>query len=271
MTTLGQELKAERERKAMSIKDISDRTKIGSRILIALEGDRWDVMPQKFFLKGVIKTYAEAIGSDPAVYLAKYEEQLVVRSEAAERDRVARGWKKAEPKENIALDSDKAPFSHVLLKILMVVVGLAIVAAVIFLIVKPGKKSAAPISPAEVAKTSPAVSAPAAVSPQEPKPVETGLRLEFRFQADCWMHVTADGVVVMDGIKTAGSRSELRAEKEFIIQTGNAGGFEFTLNGKPGRTLGGSGVVLTDIRLNANNAGTFLREEKLPAADGAGR
>ncbi|MHB8055977.1 MAG: helix-turn-helix domain-containing protein, partial [Candidatus Aminicenantales bacterium] len=188
MTTLGQELKAERERKAVSIKDISDRTKIGTRILIALENDHWDQMPQKFFLKGVIKTYAEAIGSDPAVHLAKYEEQLATRSEAAEKDRVARGWKKAEPWENSALDSDKAPLWHVLVKIFLVFAVLALIATVVFLILKPGKKSVASVPSTEAAKTSSVVSAQAPVVPQEqePMPVETGLRLEFRFQADCW-------------------------------------------------------------------------------------
>lgn len=271
MATLGQELKEERERKALSLKDISDRTKIGTRILIALENDRWSEMPQKFFLKGVIKTYAEAIGADPAVYLAKYEEQLAARSEAADKDRVARGWKKPEPQNNIGLDPEKAPGRRRWLRAFLVTaILLAAAAAVIFLIIKPGRKHAVSDRPAKVAAPIAAVAAPAETSTKEaePKAVETGLRLEFRFQADCWMHVTADRVVVMDGIQTAGSRAERRAEKEFIIQTGNAGGFDFTLNGKPGRTLGGAGVVLTDIRINADNAATFLREEKPPTSSG---
>lgn len=270
MATLGQEIKAERERRSISIKDISDRTKIGTRILNALENDRWDLMPQKFLLKGVIKAFAETIGADPAVYLEKYEKQKAANEEAAEKERIARGWKKSEVRKKITLDSEKTAFGRGFRKFLLIIAALAAVAAVVFFIVKPGKKAetAAPVSQA-IAPPSNAV--PAAAAKEEPRPVETGLRLAFRFQADCWMHVRADGAVVMDGIKAAGSTAELRAEKEFIIQTGNAGGFEFTLNGKPGRALGGPGVVLTDIRINPENAASFLREETPLADSGGGR
>jgi len=270
MATLGQELREDRERRTVSIKDISDRTKIGTRILIALENDRWDLMPEKFFIKGVIKAYAEAIGADPAVYLEKYEKQRAAKEEAAERDRAARGWKKTDSRKKITLDSEKSSFGRGFGKFLLAIVILAAVAILVFFMVKPGKKAETPaLASQETAPPSAAV--PAAAVKEEPQPAETGLRLVFRFQADCWMHVRADGVVVMDGIKTAGSSAELRAEKEFIIQTGNAGGFEFTLNGKPGRTLGGPGVVLTDIRIKPENAASFLREEIPPADPGAAR
>ena len=84
---------------------------------------------------------------------------------------------------------------------------------------------------------------PEEAKPQEakPAPVETGLRLELRFTANSWMHVTADGIVVMNDIQAGGTAVELRAEREFVLQTGNAGGFDYNLNGQPGRPLGGSG------------------------------
>ena len=89
MITLGQELREERERRSISLKDISDRTKIGTRILLALETDRWELMPQKFFIKGVIKAYAEALGADPGIFLAKYDNQLQETPTLSEKDRDA--------------------------------------------------------------------------------------------------------------------------------------------------------------------------------------
>ncbi|HPH44924.1 MAG TPA: DUF4115 domain-containing protein, partial [Candidatus Aminicenantes bacterium] len=147
----------------------------------------------------------------------------------------------------------------------LLVLGAAAAGYLLFL--KPGEKSAPPVSSTEIPapQTEAALPEPAAAKEPEPVPAETGLRLELRFNADSWMHISADGVVVMDGIKPAGSTASLRAEREFILQTGNAGGFDFTLNGRPGRPLGGSGVVLTDIRITRDNSATFLREENPPA------
>ena len=266
MATLGQELREERERRTLSVKDVSDRTKIGSRILTSLENDRWEEMPQKFFLKGVIKAYAQAIGADPAIFLAKYEALQKACSEALEKDGNFLGRKKHEASEK----NRKRSVIFLAASFFLILIA---VAAGYWFFLKP-ERGPAPQVPSEAAPASlPAVSAPAVNAPEEQKSetAETGLRLEFRFNADCWMHIAADGLVILEGIKPAGSTASLRAEREFIIQTGNAGGFDFTLNGRPGRPLGGPGVVLTDIRVTSDNAGTFLREEKPPAADAAGR
>jgi len=54
MPTLGQELRKKREKHGSSLKDISVRTKIGTRLLQALEDDRLDLLPELFFVKGVL-------------------------------------------------------------------------------------------------------------------------------------------------------------------------------------------------------------------------
>lgn len=273
MITLGQELREERERRSISLKDISDRTKIGTRILLALETDRWELMPQKFFIKGVIKAYAEALGADPGIYLAKYDNQLQETPTLSEKDRDA-GPRRTRPvpDEDLFESSDRP--RRPVLKIMLV--GLAVLlaaAAVYFLLIRPGS-SPSQKTP-EPAKAAPqaAMTQPEEAKPQEakPAPVETGLRLELRFTANSWMHVTADGIVVMNDIQAGGTAVELRAEREFVLQTGNAGGFDYNLNGRPGRPLGGSGIVLTDIRINLANAATFLKEETPPAPNAEGR
>ncbi len=266
MATLGQELRAERERRTLSIKDVSDRTKISTRFISALEDDRWDELPQKFFLKGVIKAYAQAIGADPALFLAKYKEQQRIRSESSDEHNDS-------PRQKEHEAPGKKRKRPVVLPVALVLFLLIAAAAGYWIFLKPERGPRPQIPSTRAPDPPPISSAPAVIAPEEQKaePAETGLRLEFRFNADSWMHVAADGVVILNGIKPAGSTASLRAEREFIIQTGNAGGFDFTLNGRPGRPLGGSGVVLTDIRINSENAGTFLREENPPAAEAAGR
>ncbi len=81
MATLGQELRTEREKHSLSLKDISDRTKVGLRYLVALEEDRWEEMP-KFFIRSIIKAHAQAMGVDPEPFLARYEEQEKARLES---------------------------------------------------------------------------------------------------------------------------------------------------------------------------------------------
>jgi cytoskeleton protein RodZ len=65
MASLGQSLREEREARNISLEEIASATKIVPRYLEALEADRLDLMPGVFFIKGIIRTYAKAIGLDP--------------------------------------------------------------------------------------------------------------------------------------------------------------------------------------------------------------
>jgi hypothetical protein len=78
------------------------------------------------------------------------------------------------------------------------------------------------------------------------------------FTANTWMIVTADGTKVYEGVRTAGETAAYSAEKELLLQIGNAGGFAFKLNGKPGKPLGPSGSVRTDIRITPATVADFL-------------
>lgn len=72
MTALGQKLREEREARNISIEEIAAATKIVPRYLEALEADRLDQMPGGFFVKGIIRSYARAIGLDGDEVLARY-------------------------------------------------------------------------------------------------------------------------------------------------------------------------------------------------------
>lgn len=74
MASLGQGLREAREARHVSIEEIASVTKIVPRYLEALENDRLDIMPGGFFIKGIIRTYAKAIGLDGEEILARYKE-----------------------------------------------------------------------------------------------------------------------------------------------------------------------------------------------------
>lgn len=73
MASLGQELREEREARRISIEEIASSTKIVTRYLEALEDDRLDIMPGGFFVKGIIRAYAKAVGLDPEEVLGRYK------------------------------------------------------------------------------------------------------------------------------------------------------------------------------------------------------
>ncbi len=74
MTSIGQRLREEREARNISLEEIASATKIVPRYLEALESDRLDLMPGGFFIKGIIRAYAKAVGLDPVEVLGRYRD-----------------------------------------------------------------------------------------------------------------------------------------------------------------------------------------------------
>ncbi len=85
MASLGQALREEREARNISIEEIASATKIVPRYLEALERDHLDMMPGGFFIRGIIRTYAKAIGLDGDEVLARYRAAGLIGGDAPKR------------------------------------------------------------------------------------------------------------------------------------------------------------------------------------------
>ena len=74
MGSFGEKLRRERELRGVALDDIADSTKIGTRMLRALEEEHFEVLPGGIFNKGFVRAYAKYLGlfEDEAVadYLA---------------------------------------------------------------------------------------------------------------------------------------------------------------------------------------------------------
>jgi cytoskeleton protein RodZ len=90
MAALGQKLREERESRNISIEEIAAATKIVPRYLEALEADHLDKMPGGFFVKGIIRSYARAIGLDADEVLARYKEAGLIGGPASGRTPASR-------------------------------------------------------------------------------------------------------------------------------------------------------------------------------------
>jgi cytoskeleton protein RodZ len=72
MASFGERLRKEREQKGISLEDISLETKIGTRLLRALEEEHFDQLPGGIFNKGFVRAYARHLGLDEEQTIADY-------------------------------------------------------------------------------------------------------------------------------------------------------------------------------------------------------
>jgi len=75
MPSLGEELKQQRELRDISLREISESTKISVRILEAIENNNYKILPGGVFNRNFIRAYAEFIGLDPENTVRKYQQQ----------------------------------------------------------------------------------------------------------------------------------------------------------------------------------------------------
>lgn len=79
----GSYLKHERELRGVPLDEISQSTKISISFLRALEESRFDDLPGEVFVKGFIRSYGQAIGSNVDELLAAYHESGSKRQDVA--------------------------------------------------------------------------------------------------------------------------------------------------------------------------------------------
>jgi cytoskeleton protein RodZ len=72
VVSFGQSLRQAREARNITLQEIAATTKIGTRALQALEGDRFDQLPGGIFNKGFVRSYARCVGLDEEKTLAAY-------------------------------------------------------------------------------------------------------------------------------------------------------------------------------------------------------
>jgi transcriptional regulator with XRE-family HTH domain len=258
MTTIGQEFKRERELRGISLKEIADTTKISIRHLRALEEDRFDLLPEKFFTFGIIREYAKYIGLDEKSAVKAYQDSLQAQEDVEE-----------ESQKKAAGEAFPIILKNIMGIILVLATILAGLALLYFVFLKPDNtESIKPPTPPTQVQKKDIVLPP---SPGEELEDKTeGLAMEFSFQQEVWISVYADGQPHFTGLKHPGEGFQVQALSEIVLHTGNAGGFSFTLNGKKGKPFGMSGQVVKNIRITPDNMDQFLEEEPNPGIDETG-
>jgi cytoskeleton protein RodZ len=74
LPSFGEKLKLEREKRKITLEQISSTTKIGTRMLQALEEEKFSQLPGGIFNKGFVRAYARTLGLDEDQTVADYLE-----------------------------------------------------------------------------------------------------------------------------------------------------------------------------------------------------
>ena len=247
--------------RGISLDEIVATTKIGRRLLIAMEEEQFDLLPGGIFNKSYVRAYAKCVGmnEDEAVseYLEAAQEpvtdtKVIAHQHAfhadrpAERSRfpitpvlilivvavgAAAGWRayqahRQQQGQTIqptqsASNGDSAPSAG----------GTS--ATPPSTITPQVAQNSAPL-PSAPAQASAAVGAATSSQPGEASSVATGSAFEVTIQAKdrAWVSVKADGKFVVRGIIKPPDVKTVRANSEVIFYTGNAGHVEVAFNGK---------------------------------------
>ncbi|MCH8266788.1 MAG: helix-turn-helix domain-containing protein [Acidobacteria bacterium] len=82
MGSFGKNLATEREARGISLEDISEYTKIGVRMLKAIEAERFDLLPGGIFNKSYVRQYARYLGLNEEQVTSEYLQAVVSVPEA---------------------------------------------------------------------------------------------------------------------------------------------------------------------------------------------
>jgi cytoskeletal protein RodZ len=98
--SFGEELKRERELREISLREVSESTKISLRYLEALERNDFENLPGGVFNRGFVRAYSKFIGVDPESMVDAYLLEESTRSSSPATDRPGRSGDAAAGRSN---------------------------------------------------------------------------------------------------------------------------------------------------------------------------
>ncbi len=248
MTSFGASLRRERELREVSLREISASTKIGVRMLQAIEDDQLEKLPPGLFVRGFVLEYARFLGLDEQKILTELSFHLAATAEASPGI-----------EEKPVLVSSR--LSTRLVNVGLVAGGLGVITA---LIMSPSFSTGrstpstslppvtAPPVAAEAAGSGETIAAPggSAVASPASSVLPQPLQLTLTATEDCWIGLDVGGDRVENRVLKKGESFSITARQNASLAVGNAGGLLVAIDRGPGRPLGNRGEVRRNIPLS---------------------
>ena len=268
MTSVATELKSEREKRKISLEQISAETNISRRHLENLEEGRYNELPGGIYNRAFLRAYCKSIHLDQRALIERYEAEVAPDFESVPQ--------KIAP---VGLATGSMWLRPVVIWSLMLVLSataLFFTRSWIAEIFSPYfSRASVSTAPYEAPENPSGDGAPSAKSPSFPAYLSSlppdlpsdipgnvveilpasdvsesppagfeSLRLELSATEQCWISIDRDGSPAVRKVLEPGEVQSLDAFERFYIILGNAGGVHLKINGVPVRQLGKSGEVL---------------------------
>ena len=264
MTSIGERLRRQRLQNRLSLEKISLETKIGVRLLEAIESEQFDKLPGGVFRRSFVLQYARALGLDADEIagelkeLNQFDEVPIIptkQTSAAVEGREGFGFQ---------LPGDLRGVGGSTLGSLIAAVGVVLGCALIYswwqtpretqLAAKVAIASSEPPKhteppPAQTAAPTPAAApdpVPVQPPPTVPSPAAENVapvRVGLSADEKTWISISSDGKNVFANSLEPHETKIVEASAKVRLLIGNAGGLEISLNGKPIGPIGPRGQI----------------------------
>jgi len=273
-------LRAARERRGVSLRQIANATKISVSVLDALERNDISRLPGGIFGRAFVRSYAVEVGLDPEATIQDFIAQFPHDSVTQGRPTVDQAG------DNENIESQRRMAGTFLS---LVAISIPIAAAVLYFGTSAGRRpttrtaaaaaataTAAPAAPAAAPAETPPIATPPAATHEAPPPVvgtsaraieppapsaaaaADVLSVGLSVKRPCWVSATVDGQKAIERLLAAGDRQTIEVRREIVLTAGDAAAIDLTLNGAEARALGKPGDVVT-VRMNLANFKDYLQ------------
>jgi cytoskeletal protein RodZ len=266
--TIGERLQHARTRAGLSIADVSARTKIRATLLEAIEREDFGRLPPGLLTRGFLRAYAREVDLDPDAVVRQFRAEFA--PDAPDGTAATAVHATAPPVHAHPRRTSRSP------AVMTAVIGAA--AGVLFFSLYGAIRTSAPIrqqSPPSIGTTGtidparaggidagPAAAASVdAVTASAVRPRDNAVSVEIVAAGLVWIEATVDGTPLLYRLLQPGEHAAIAIRQELTLKVGDAGAFQYTINGVPGIPLGPPAAVRV-LHITSENYATF----QLPAA-----
>ncbi|WP_319419827.1 helix-turn-helix domain-containing protein [Pleurocapsa sp. FMAR1] len=222
--------------KNISLDTVAANTRIGKRLLLAIEAGDLEELPEAFYIQALVAKFAREIDAEGVNFVVPPSADSNVVDTASPKATRRYGF-------NFQLRSLHLYLLYVFL-VVVSVKGITMLVERPVIINQTPKEQ--PTLDAEVTqsanplKTEKPQSVPQFVSQSsDSNSVSVGINLQER----CWLKVMVDGKLAFEGTLPQGTQRQWTGKKEVTIKAGNAGGVAISFNNEQQKVLGAPGEV----------------------------
>ena len=261
MSELGAFLERNREEKGLSLDDLAERTRIRRGYLAAIEAGEWDMLPPGVYTRGLLNSYAKALGLSQASIGRMYVKERPSEARLAEPQLIS------QPLVRETRFSFELLLSGAVLLVAVALFGWMVATQILPQVaglIEPGSTDGVAVAtvsttdstPAQRASDSTATPLPRStvkslsgqsLGTKTPTPSPTpaaGIVLAVKAtDGDIWLRVRTDEDEPFTGFLRDGESKSFQADRRVTMRTGSAGHTKVTLNGREIDSLGGPGAV----------------------------